>query len=149
MAIQHFKDISIVDGDIKINIDLSRYDERFADAQYLLDGMVMNSMVPYMPKITGSFINLTRAQSAAIQGTGKVVAGAPPMGRFLYMGKVMVDPVTGSAWARYGAKKIVTEKDLNLRHGNPKATPQWFETAKRVDKDKWIKAVEKQVKHGR
>lgn len=149
MAIQHFKDISIVDGDIKINIDLSQYEERFKDAQYLLDGMIMNSMEPYMPKITGSFINLTRAQSAAIQGTGKVVAGAPPMGRFLYMGKVMVDPVTGSAWARYGAKKVVTEKDLNLKHGNPKATAQWFETAKRVDKNKWIKAVEKQVKHGR
>ena len=41
----------------------------------------------HMPMQTGQFINVTKAMSAAVAGTGKVVAAAPPMGCFLYEGK--------------------------------------------------------------
>lgn len=70
--IKHFKGFSVVDGDIRIKLDMHRFEEQFQRAQYQLDGAVMNSMVPFMPMITGSFINTTRAASAAIQGSGEV-----------------------------------------------------------------------------
>ena len=82
---------------------------------------------------------MTKAMSAAIAGSGTVYAAAPPFGRFLYEGKVMVDEQTGSPWARKGARKIVTDKDLTYL--NPKATPHWFETAKENHGESWVKAV--------
>ena len=127
--------------DIEMRINLSRFEKQFEEAQYALDSMVMEDMVPYMPHQTGTFINVTRAMSAALAGSGKVVAAAPPMGRFLYEGKVMVDPVTGSPWARAGAKKIVTDRDL--KYGNPKATPHWFDTAKEKHGKSCIREVKK------
>lgn len=127
--------------DIEMRINLSRFEKQFEDAQYALDSMVMESMKPYMPQQTGTFKNITSAMSAALAGSGKVVAAAPPMGRFLYEGKVMVDPVTGSPWARAGAKKIVTDRDL--KYGNPKATPHWFDTAKEKHGKSWIREVKK------
>ena len=63
--IKHFKGFSVVDGDIRVKLDMHRFEEQFRRAQYQLDGAVMNSMVPFMPMITGIFINATRAASAA------------------------------------------------------------------------------------
>lgn len=136
---EHFKDISIVKGDIKVDISLDRFSKQFQKAQYWLDSQVMNDMVPFMPHNTGTFINVTRAQSAALAGSGVVIAASAPMGRFLYMGKVMVDEKTGSPWARKGAKKVVTEKPLN--YSNPKAVPFWFDEAKRQHGQQWINGV--------
>lgn len=141
----HFPGFSIVSGDIKADVSLSRFEKQFQDAQYWLDGQVMNDMVPYMPHRDGIFVNLTRMRSAALQGTGKVIAGVPPQGRFLYEGKVMVDPVTGSPWARKGAKKVVTERPLT--YSNPKATPHWFDAAKEAHGKSWVKGV-KQIAGG-
>lgn len=124
---------------IELDVDLSRFEKQYGKAQYALDSMVMTSMQPYMPMRTGTFINVTKAMSAAIAGSGTVIAAAPPMGRFLYEGKVMVDPATNSPWARPGAKKVVTDKDLT--YSNPKATPHWFDTAKKNHGASWVKAV--------
>lgn len=128
-------------ADIELAVDLSRFEKQYGKAQYALDSMVMTSMKPYMPHRTGTFINVTQAMSASIAGSGTVIAAAPPMGRFLYEGKVMVDEQTGSPWARPGARKIVTERDL--KYSNPKATPHWFETAKENHGESWIRAVKK------
>lgn len=127
---------------INMNIDLDRFERQYNKAQFGLDSMVMTDMVPYMPMQTGTFINVTKAMSAALAGSGLVVAAAPPMGRFLYEGKVMVDPETNSPWARKGAKKIVTEKDLQYnKNAHPKATDHWFEAAKKEHSEEWIEYV--------
>ena len=129
---------------IELDVDLSRFDKQYGEAQWLLDNMVMTSMEPYMPKRTGTFINVTKAMSASIAGSGTVVAAAPPFGRFLYEGKVMVDPETNSPWARKGAKKVVTDKDLVYdESANPDVTSHWFETAKKNHLDEWLKDVKK------
>ena len=127
---------------IELDVDLSRFEKQYGKAQYDLDSMVMTSMQPYMPHQTGTFINVTKAMSAAIAGSGTVYAAAPPFGRFLYEGKVMVDPETNSPWARPGAKKIVTDKDLDYdKSHNPKVTDHWFDTAKARHGKSWIRAV--------
>lgn len=141
----HFPGFSFVQGDIKVDVSLNRFEKQYQRAQFYLDSQVMTDMVPYMPNRDGIFVDLTRLQSAALAGTGKVIAAAPPQGRFLYEGKVMVDPVTGSPWARKGAKKVVTEKPLT--YSNPKATPHWFDTAEEAHGKAWVKGV-KQIAGG-
>ena len=129
-------------ADIELEVDLSRFNKQYGEAQYLLDSMVMTSMERFMPRVTNTFINVTKAMSAAIAGSGTVVAAAPPMGRFLYEGKVMVDPETNSPWARKGAKKVVTDKNLIYdKSANPDATDHWFVAAKESDLDLWLKKV--------
>ena len=137
--IKHFPDISVVSANMKAHISLKRINGNLDRAQWWLDNQVMTDMVPYMPQNTGAFINVTRAQSAALAGTGTVVAGAAPMGRFLYQGLVMVDPETNSPWARPGAKKIVTARPLT--YSNPQATPKWFDTAKENHGKQWVSGV--------
>lgn len=130
--------------EIRMEIDLDRFERQYNKAQYGLDSMVMTDMVPYMPMQTGTFINVTKAMSAALAGSGKVVAAAPPMGRFLYEGKVMVDPETNSPWARKGAKKIVTDRDLQYnKNAHPKATDHWFDAAKQARGEEWVNYVKK------
>ena len=134
---------------IEVDIDLSRFDKQYGKAQWELDNMVMTSMTKYMPHRTGTFINVTKAISSALAGSGVVCAGAPPFGRFLYEGKVMVDPETGSPWARKGAKKEVIDKNLNYdKSHNPDVTDHWFETAKRNHLKSWVKKT-KEVAGGR
>lgn len=137
------------DCKIELEVDLSRFNEQYGKAQYELDNAVMTSMIKYMPKNTNTFINVTKAMSASIAGSGTVIAGAPPFGRFLYEGKVMVDPTTGSPWARKGAKKVVTNKNLNFSKGkNPSATDHWFETAKKQHLKSWVALTKKEAGKG-
>lgn len=126
---------------LEMRINLSRFEKQYENAQFVFDSTVMKDMKPYMPHQTGTFINITSAQSASLAGSGTVVAAAAPMGRFLYEGKVMVDPLTGSPWARAGAKKVVTDRDL--KYSNPKATPHWFDTAKENHGKSWVREVKK------
>ena len=147
----HFKGFSIIAGDLKVKLSLSRFDEQYKKAQYQLDGDVMNSMVPFMPMISGSFINTTRAASTAVQGSGQVYAAYGPQGRYLYEGKVMVDEVTGSPFARRGAKKVLVsqytgktaaKENIEYTHqAHPKAQDHWFDAAKAADGKKWVRRV--------
>lgn len=155
----HFTDGSLA---IDANIDLGRIERNIEKAQYFLDSQVMTDMVPYMPMQTGNFIQRTRAMSAAIAGSGKVVAAAPPMGRYLYMGKVMVDSETGKGPMRIevspgeyifrfrkGAKLVATDRDLKFsKAANPKVKKQWFDAAKRDHGKEWVKQV-KQIAGGK
>ena len=152
-------DYHFTDGTLSIdaNIDLGRIERNIEKAQYFLDSQVMTDMVPYMPMQTGNFIQRTRAMSAAIAGSGKVVAAAPPMGRYLYMGKVMVDSETGKGPMRIevspgeyifrfrkGAKLVATDRDLQYSDAaHPKVEKKWFDAAKRDHGKEWVKQVKK------
>ena len=137
----HYKEVDAGrNATIELDVDLSRFEKQYQKAQFDLDNMVMTSMIPYMPMRTGTFVKVTRALSKSIAGSGYVYAAAPPFGRFLYEGKVMVDGKTGSPWARPGAKKIVTDKDLNYdKSTHPKVTDHWFDTAKKNHLEEWVK----------
>lgn len=145
---KHFKGFSVVQGDLNIHVNLSRFEKQYQRAQFWLDSQVMTDMIPLMPHQTGTFINITRAQSASLAGSGVVIAAASPMGRFLYEGKTMVDIETGSPVARKGAKKVLvsqysgkTNAQENLTYSNPKAVPHWFDEAKKEHLKEWVKGV--------
>lgn len=134
----------------EMEIDLGRFEKQYTMAQYNLDTMVMEDMIPYMPMVTGQFIQVTKAMSSAIAGSGKVIAAAPPFGRFLYGGKVMVGVDSGSPWAKKGEKKVVTDKNLTYSTGaHPKAQSHWFEPAKKENLNRWVKETKKIAGGGR
>ena len=129
---------------VRMIIDLDRFERQYSKAQWMLDSQIMTDMIPYMPKQTGTFINVTSAMSKALAGTGAVVAAAPPMGRFLYEGKVMVGVFSNSPWAKKGEKKRVTDKNLVFSTAtNPRAQAHWFDAAKEAHLDGWKRMVKR------
>lgn len=129
---------------IELDVDLSRFEKQYEKAQWELDNAVMASMLQYMPLRTGVFRNVTQQMSAAIAGSGTVYAAAPPFGRFLYEGKVMVGKESRRPWADKAERKETIDKDLVFdKSHNPKAQPHWFEAAKKADADKWTAMVKK------
>ena len=136
-------------------LDLTRFGPQLEKAQYDLDSMVMTDMTPFMPMETGQFINVTKAMSAAYAGTGTVVAAAPPFGRFLYEGKTMVDELTGSPWARRGARKVLVSQYSGKTNARPNLTyargrqSHWFEEAKKQNAKKWIAKTKKTAGGGK
>ena len=107
----NFQSLSIVNGNLKINLDGEDVGKKINKAQKWLDNRVMTDMLWYMPLNTGMFIANTQSISRSLAGTGLVCAGAPPMGRYLYYGKVMVDSKTGK-----GAIPIKKDGEIIFRH---------------------------------
>lgn len=98
---------------------------------------------PYVPMLTGSLDNRTRVE-------GNTIIYPGPYARFLYYGKVMVDPDTGSPWAKAGATKVVTDRDLVFTTDfHPQAQAFWFEASKAQNKDKWLRIAQRTAEHGR
>lgn len=92
---------------------------------------------PFVPALTGSLMNRTRV-------AGNVVIYPGPYARFLYYGKVMVDPDTGSPFAQKGAVKVLTDKDLVFNKTvNPQAQAHWFEASKAQNLEKWMRVYRK------
>lgn len=133
---QHFPKISYVSADFRCEIGLDRFSKQFARAQEWLGDRVLEDCKAVMPLLTGSL-----QQRSHTENSGRQVIFPGPYGRFQYGGKVMVDPVTGSPWARKGAKKVLTDKPL--QYSNPQATDHWFDTAKARNGEYWIDGVKK------
>lgn len=129
---------------VSIYVSMSRINGALSRAQIWLEQQIMNDMLPVMPMRTGDFQQRTRALNTVALGSGHVWAAAPPFGRFLYGGKVMVDPVTGSPWAREGAKKVLTDRDLTF--SRPGAVARWFEAVKPAQLPRWKAGVSKILK---
>ena len=134
----HFPDISYVGTNFRVNLSLDRFSRQFTEAQQWLGDRVLEDCKPFMPHLTGSL-----QQRSHTEENGKKVVFPGPYGRFQYGGKVMVDFVTGSPWARKGAKKVLTERPL--KYSNPQATDHWFDTAKAQHGEYWIANVKKRA----
>lgn len=143
----HFEGFSIVLANMRCDIHLDRFSSQFYQAQFWLDNQIMTDMEPHMPHLTGTFINLTRGQSAALAGSGLVVAGVGPMGRYLHEGKVMVNAATGKGPANIpgvgyrfplGAKLMPTSR--NLKYSNGRGA-QWVPITIAAHKQEWVDEV--------
>lgn len=142
MGNANYPDIHMKVGSVKINVNMKRIRRNQERAQFVLDTIVMQDMIPYMPMQTGAFINRTLTESNSTAGSGHVCAGANPQGRFLYYGKVMVGEDSRSAYAKLGEKKVLTKKPLTYANGRG---PFWFEEAKKRNMKRWEKAVRKEI----
>ena len=109
-------------------------------AEHVLAQQVMKDTTPFVPALTGSLTQRTRV-------VGNEVIYPGPYSRFLYYGKVMVDPATGSAYAPKGGHKVVTDRDLVFNTTmHPQAQSHWFEASKAQNLEKWARVAEKAVK---
>lgn len=97
---------------------------------------------PYAPARTGSMSQRTRV-------IGNQIVYPGPYARYLYYGKLMVDPETGSAYARKGTTKVLTDKNLvftTAMHQN--AQSHWFEASKAENLEKWARVARKAMGDG-
>lgn len=108
-------------------------------AESIVGQQVIKDTAPFVPALTGSLTIRTR-----LDGNKIIYPG--PYARFLYYGKVMVDPQTGSTVAPKGGTKVLTDRDLVFSKAmHPQAQSHWFEASKAQNLDKWIRVAEKAV----
>lgn len=78
---------------------------------------------------------------------GGTVVYPGPYARYLYYGKLMVDPNTGSSYAPKDGTKILTDKNLVFTNTvHPQAQDHWFEASKAQNLEKWLRDADKAVK---
>lgn len=93
---------------------------------------VLRRIVKYMPYRTGSTVKLTIAQTDINKPS---IVTDVPYAKFLYHGKLMVDPATGAAgfldedgqWkSRKGVPKVKSDRSITYTQSkHPKAGPYW------------------------
>ena len=127
---------------LKVTVETSGFDaakqaiaERCKRAEHVLAVQVEKDTQPFVPALTGSLSTRTRV-------VGNEVIYPGPYARFLYYGKVMVYPNTGSTWAPKGGTKVVTDRNLVFtKTMHPQAQAFWFEASKAQNIDKWVRVA--------
>lgn len=109
-------------------------------AEHTVAIQVQKDTSPYVPALTGSLDQRTR-----VDGSRVIYPG--PYARFLYYGKLMIDPATGSSYAPKGGTKVVTDKNLVFNKAmHSQAQSHWFEASKAENLEKWVRVADKAVK---
>lgn len=137
----HFPFISYVRGNLRVEIRLDRFEKQFTEAQQWLGDTALQDSKRYMTKRAGNM-----AQRSYTKRGGRRIVFPGPYSRMQWGGFVMVDPETGSPWARKGAKKVVTKR--RLKYGKKEATAEWFKTAKKRHGNYWISEVKRRAGGG-
>lgn len=110
--------------------------------EHIVALQVRKDTSPYVPMLTGSLDKRTR-----VDGSEVIYPG--PYARYLYFGKLMVDPETGSSYARKGTTKVLIDKNLVFNTAtHAHAQSYWFEASKAQNMGKWVRVAEKAVKNG-
>ncbi len=108
-------------------------------AEHVLATQVEKDTQPFVPALTGSMTSRTRV-------VGNKVIYPGPYARYLYNGKLMVDPNTGSAYAPKGGTKMVTDRNLVFNQTvHRQAQSHWFEASKAQNLQKWTRVAKKAV----
>lgn len=111
-------------------------------AEHLVAQQVAKDTSPFVPALTRSLDQRTQVVEDAVIYPG-------PYARFLYYGKVMVDPNTGSTFAPKGGSKVETDRNLVFTKSvHAQAQSHWFEASKSQNLDKWLRVADKAVKNG-
>ena len=96
----------------------------------------------YVPDDQDALVNSSNIHSDILHGK---LVWATPYARYLYHGVLMVDPKTGSAWAREGQTKVKVSPEVQLKFDkrkNPKAGSHWCERAQADHGEEWRKIYE-------
>lgn len=125
---------------VKFDIKVSGFDKiekkiigSLDKSEHIVAIQAAKDTTPFVPMLTGSLTNRTQVKGGEIIYPG-------PYARYLYFGKLMVSPSTGSAWAEYGETKVPAEpeKDLEFnRASHALAQAHWFEASKALNMEKW------------
>lgn len=137
-----FKDkYVLINSNMDIEIDLSRFKGTLQKAQSDLAYQIIADTMDYAPFKQGTLSN-----SVHLERNNTEIVYNTPYARFLYMGKLMLDD-RGSPWAMKNTKKHVVNKDLEFsKETHRKAGSKWFERSKEDNFEKWVETVKKAVK---
>lgn len=109
-------------------------------AEHTVALQIRKDTSPYVPALTGSLDKRTR-----VDGSKVIYPG--PYARYLYYGKLMVDPETGSSYAPKGTTKVLTDKNLVFNKAmHAQAQSHWFLASKAENLEKWVRTADKAVK---
>lgn len=117
------------------------------DAQRFFTGEIMRASDPYTPFDTGVLKNTA-------QNLGDSIYYNTPYARYMWYGKLMVDPITHKGaffnenygfWSRPNTPKVLTDTDL-VYHGGGKRGSYWVNRAWIDNKDTIIKSTENYIK---
>ena len=128
---------------VKIKMPKNSLDRASRKIETVMATQILKDTAPYVP-MSGAAAGLSNR--AYVDGGAAVYPG--PSARFLYEGKVMIDPNTGSTYAPKGGTKVATDRNLVFRqdhHGM--ATDHWFEASKAENEDKWLRVARKAAGH--
>ena len=137
----HHEKYSIDRGHIHISFSLKRYADLIPGAQQWLGEQVLQGCRAVMPQRNSDLQNRSHTEAG-----GRQVIFPGPSARYLYMGYLMVDPVTRSAFAREGVKKVVTSK--RLTYSREEAVSHWFDEAKARNGEAWVRGVKQYIRTG-
>ncbi len=125
----------------KFKKDMERLNRKIfwagSGAEHAVSIQIAKDTEPYVPARSKSLSNRTIVHKGTIIYPG-------PYARFLYYGKLMIDPDTGSTWAPKGASKVIDPggRDLDIKKKvHSKAQSHWFEASKAQNLPKWRRVV--------
>lgn len=125
---------------IKLNLPNNILAGPVMKAESAVAQQILKDTDQYVPALTGSLAQRSHTDD-------DLVVYPWPYARYLYYGKLMVDPSTGSSYAPKGGTKVLTDKDLvfnKTMHGNAQA--HWFEVSKAQNNDRWVRLAGKVVR---
>ena len=96
----------------------------------------------HVPDDQDALVNSSNIHSDILHGK---LVWSTPYARYLYHGVLMVDPKTGSAWAREGQTKVKVSPEVRLKFDkrkNPKAGSHWCERAQADHGEEWRQIYE-------
>ena len=144
----------------------NQLEERFgigSDAQYRWSEIVFNDSIPYMPAVTGTFINQCYLLSEPLFDQGELLYAAGDANHgyahYLWEGILYVDPDYGKGafynpdfgfWSRPGVSKVPTSKPLEYNDGvNDDAGPRWVERAAADLYPRWVSEMQGLIDAGK
>lgn len=104
--------------------------------QKRLAELCKDRMTDFVPKDSGEL-----RRKAHIEDTTIVYPG--PYAHYVYEGKLWVDPVTGSSWARKDTKKVPT--NIDLQYHEPGTGHHWDRRMVSAYMDEIEKIIEKEM----
>lgn len=132
---------------LKFSVDASGMDavkaalaQACTKAEHAVALQVKKDTAPFVPARNNVLTNDTKV-------IGNLVVYPGPYARYLYYGKLMVDPATGSTYAPKGGHKVVTDRNLVFNTTmHPQAQAHWFDASKAQNMEKWVRVADKAVK---
>lgn len=119
----------------------SEITSRCTKAEHILATQIAKDTEPYVPMRTGSLRQRTR-----VKGNQIIYPG--PYARYLYYGKLYVDPVTGSPFVKKGVTKVPAVPERELKFYHPGTRSHWFEYSKSQNMKKWENVVAEELERG-
>lgn len=135
-----------------IKINFSSADEILRNHGLDRGGKVQKRFTNEVKRISNPYVPFDRGILSGLVKNGEFdesIIYYAPYARYLWHGKLMVSPTTGSSWAQYGEQKVLKNPPRALNYqGAPIRGAKWVERAWIDHGDEVIAGLQKFVDNG-